>query len=161
MIMKTINILTFLFLIIGGCNLYANKDRKDGSITMELPKIQICDPKIDSLLNIIVLKNSDYLEQGCYILMGLLKESDGSRYINIMIYEKEKFKITCPQNDYPILGYFVFNNQIVLVVGEYQFSGMNFLLNKKKYFTFQCRKTGKEYPPSMYNPPNYLFLYKE
>ena len=147
------------FFCIGKNNILA--DENDHNISIYLPKIVINDMSTDSLINIIIKDNKDYLKKKCFLLVSIIREND-TYYINIVIYEKKKFEIICPKNDYPIIGYFEINGQIVLVVGEYLFSDTEFL-NDKKIFTFKCKKAFEKHiipPPLTYNPPSYKFIYK-
>jgi hypothetical protein len=166
--MKTVIIeLIIILLFTEGCALFVNgknKDLNESDLSMELSEVAINNSKIDSLINIVVYDNQNYLNFGdCFLLMEYFQGDNDTNYVSIMFYEKAKFTITCPKNEYPILGYFEVNNQIVLVVGDTCFDEMRFL-DKKEIFTFKCRKIWKQgtvpSPPSMYNPPFYTFSYK-
>ncbi|KAA6302464.1 MAG: hypothetical protein EZS26_001296 [Candidatus Ordinivivax streblomastigis] len=158
-------ILGVLLLFVGSNSFFACK--KEDSISVELSRVVINNYKIDSMINTVICDNNDYLKQDdCFLLLGLIKNDNDTNYINIVVYEKKKFAITCPENDYPLFGYFEFNNQTFLVVGEF-FIDETLLLNEKKIFTFKCRDNWETWdkphpspPPSMYNPPNYFFVYE-
>jgi hypothetical protein len=144
----------------GGCALYANKNKIDKNIPIELIRIELKDSRIDSLINTILKQNKAYMKKGCYVLIGINKGSeDNSTEIVITLYEKEKFKLSCPENDYPIIGYAEISKQTVLFIGKVYSEKMK-ITEDKKEFTFNCRNEGKNYPPSLYNPAIHKFLLK-
>lgn len=162
--MKTLkNVFIVVYLFISGCTLVANNNK--GNLSMELSRIMINNTKIDSLLNIVISDNQDYLScKDCFLLMNYFHGDNDTNYIRFIPYEKEKFVITCPKNDYSIFGFFEIDNQTVLLVGDIFFDEIRFL-DEKKIFTFRCQKEPKRGtvppPPSMYNPPVYTFLYEK
>jgi hypothetical protein len=151
---KNTTILALIFIIYMG-NIFACKNTKN--ISIALPEIKTEDIKIDSIINLLIEDNQEYLKKGCYILISQERHHE-LKYIDIVIYEKEKFKLNCNKNDYPIIGYTEFNNQTILIVGENYLDKMKFM-DKKKNFIFKCNKVGKKYPPSLYNPHVHRFLY--
>ena len=158
---------TVVFIFMGGCASIANQNKNTNkdNLSMELSKIRINNIKIDSLLNIVMGYNQDYLSnKDCFLLLNYFYRNNDTNYVSIMLYEKEKFKIECPNNDYSILGYFEINNQTVLLIGNTCFDEIRFL-DEKKVFTFDCQKKEEQEtippPPSMYNPPIYTFLYEK
>jgi hypothetical protein len=150
--MKTIRIIILLVFLIGVGNTFAFKNKE--YLSFDIKEVKIKDAKIDSVINVIIENNQKYLKKGCYLLFAIEKSKE--LIFNIAIYEKEKFKFNCCKNEYPILGYTELNNQTILIVGEKRLDIMKFSGNKKT-FVFKLRK--KSYPPSMYNPPVYRFLY--
>lgn len=162
--MKTI-LLLLVSLFTSGCYIVAKKQNvtMENILSMELSKVIINDEKLDSLIAVVISDNRDYLiDTDCFLLMENIKGDNGTSYVNILIYEKAKFTLTCAKSDYPILGYCEVNNQTVFIVGQLRFKKMQFL-EEKKTFNFRCEKTEKEDivppPPSMYNPPFYTFPY--
>jgi hypothetical protein len=156
-----------VFLFMGGCAFFANQNKNTNmdNLSMELSKIRIDNTKIDSLLNLAIADNQDYLSnKDCFLLLNYFYSNNDTNYVSIMLYEKEKFKIGCPNNDYSMLGYFEINNQTVLLIGNTCFDEIRFLA-EKRVFTFDCHKKEERGtippPPSMYNPPIYTFLYEK
>jgi len=143
-----------------GCALQANKNIIEEKIPIKLSKIDLEDSKIDSLVNTIIEQNQEYLEKGCFILVGINRKSEhNSTEVIIIPYEKEKFKLSCPKNDYPIIGYAEIKQQIILFIGEICNEKMK-ITEIKKEFAFSCRQDGKNHPPSMYNPTIHKFILK-
>jgi hypothetical protein len=149
-------LLCILFLFVEKGNLFANETKKN--ISIELPQMKIDDPKIDSLIDLLIMSNHDYLKRNCFLLFSV-KKNNKYITIEIVIYEKRKFKLSCCKNNYSLIGYAEINNQTVFLVGESCLDKIKFT-DKKKIFTFKCNKEEKKYPPSLYNPPIYRFLYR-
>lgn len=139
----------------GGCALCANKSKVEKNIQMELSQIELKDGKVDSLVNVIIKKNGKYLENSCFILVGV-RDDNNSTEVIITLYEKSKFELPCTKNDYHIVGYAEFDHQVVLFIGG-DFGKMEETKNKK-VFIFTCREEGKNHPPSMYNPTIHKFV---
>ena len=155
--MKTLSLLT-ICLCMFGCAI-SNKNKTGDNILIKLPLIKIKSCKVDSLINTLVRDNQYCSEKKCFILVGI-KEIDKHNNTEIFItfYEKKKFELTCPKNDISLVGYSEIDNQTILFVGKV--SNLMKETKEQRDFVFICRKTGKKYPPSMYNPPIYKFLYK-
>jgi hypothetical protein len=146
-----------LLLFINEYSLFA----KNEYISMELHKIKITDNIIDSLISKVICDNKEMLkEKDCFLLVGMIQAENDTNYVNIIIYKKSKFII---DDSSSILGYSQIEEQIVLVLGKCLWGKMQ-LLNDKSKFSFKCKKIYKHGtippPPSMYNPPNYIFLYE-
>lgn len=165
-ILKVTLIIVFLFT--GGYILIANKNintSKD-NLSVEVSKIIINNIKIDSLLNIVITDNQNYLNNNdCFLLMDYFHGDNDTNYVRITPYEKEKFIITCSTKDnHSIFGYFEVESQTILLLGNTFFDEIRFL-NEKEVFKFRCAKKHKKGsvppPPSMYNPPVYTFLYEK
>jgi hypothetical protein len=146
-----------LLLFINEYSLFA----KNKYISMELHKIKITDNIIDSLISKVICDNKEMLkEKDCFLLMGMVKAENDTNYVNIIVYEKSKFII----DECNILGYSEVKEQIVLILGKCLWGKMQLLSDKRK-FAFKYKKIWKNKsisppPPSMYNPPNYIFLYE-
>lgn len=161
--MKIRIIALLLVLFTSGCIIAIKKKNVTGDniLPIELSVVTINNKKIDSLIVVVINDNHNYLKnKDCFLLMEKIKGDNDSDFVNIVIYEKEKFTITCPNNDYPILGYFEVKNQTILVIGNLLFDEMRILDGKKTFF-LKCKRTWKEGitppPPSLYNPPFYTF----
>ena len=153
------------FLFTCGCIFTANKNTNEDNLSIKLSKLIFNNVKIDSLLNVVISDNRDYLNsKDCFLLMNYFQDENDTNYVCFMPYKKEEFTITCSKNDYSILGYFDINNQTVLLVGDTCFDEMKFS-DEKKIFTFNCQEEPEcgtvPPPPSMYNPPVYTFLYEK
>ena len=152
-----------MFLFISIFILIANKNKSN--LSMELPRVIINNIKIDSLLNIVIHDNQDYLSsKDCFLLMNYFHGDNDTNYVCFIPYEKEKFTVKSLKNNHSMYGYFEVDNQIVLLVGNVFFDDMRFF-NEKKTFIFRCQKESKRgtvpLPPLMYNPPVYIFLYEK
>lgn len=150
--MKTIRIIILLLFLIGVGNAFAFKNKE--YLSFDIKEVKIKDAKIDSVINVVIKNNQRYFKKGCYVLFAI--EGSKELIIKIAIYEKKMLIFDCCKNEYPIHGYAELNNQTILIVGEKHFDIMNFSGNKRT-FVFKLRKKG--YPPSMYHPPVYRFLY--
>lgn len=147
-------------MLMNGCALLANKNKIEENILIKLPQIVLEDRKVDSLVNVIIKQNQEYLKRDCFILIGITNgNKHNSTEVIITLYEKKKFKLACPKNDYPIVGYAEISLQTVLFIGKIYNTKMR-VKEDKKEFTFSCRKEGKNYPPSMYNPTIHRFILK-
>ena len=154
---KMLNLLMIsLFML--GCTV-SNKNSSRDTILIDLSLIKIKDIKIDSLINELIKNNQYCSNKKCFFLVGINKR-DKFNNVEVVVtcYEKEKFKLSCSKTDISLIGYSEINNQIILFIGKP--SDIMKDTKEMKTFIFVCRKTGKEYPPSMYNPPTYKFLYK-
>lgn len=166
--MKAREMLLFLVLLImSGCTFMAKKDvlAKDAILSIELSKVVINNEAIDSLIAVVISEQQKCLNNvDCFLLIEKTKGDNDTNYVNIMVYEKAYFRISCPDNEYPILGYLEVNNQIALIVGSLQFDKIH-CLNEKKTFAFKCKiiyRKGVIPPPlRMSNYPFYTFPYKE
>lgn len=156
-----------LLLIISGCTFIGKKDMlaKDTFWSMELSKVVINNEEIDSLIAFVIREQQTCLNnEDCFLLIEKIKCANDTNNINIMIHDKANFRISCPDNDYPILGYLEVNNQIALIVGNLEFDKINYLIEKKT-FVFKCKRTYRKGvippPPPMSNYPFYTFPYQE
>ncbi|MDD4968108.1 MAG: hypothetical protein PHT07_01635 [Paludibacter sp.] len=158
--MKLNYILPFLILMISNILFAKDLDFKN----LKLVPVEIMDAKIDSVLNNVGIKNQKHLNQKGLIAFEIVKVNKLEYNINIVIYNRVLFDRFCQNNKYPIKGYLYFHDYLVFVVGNIEnsfiYKTKNVKMFKFKYNNFKNIKLGIPPPPSLYDPPTYIYKCK-
>lgn len=132
------------------------------NIERELFLIEIKDIKIDSVINQIILKNSDNLDLESLIGLEIYQKTDSIFLVNIAIYEKHHFCIIFQNSDFPLNGYYYKNKHLVVLIGNLHDNLVKILSHCEKYKLICPRYKWNENPNSIlfYDPKFYSYEYE-
>lgn len=132
---------------------------------VELSEIKILNPKMDSLLNIVIKNTKEFSDshKDYYLLYVIKQDSDYN--IHISITSKTSFEYAYHLRNFKIEGFCTIKNQDVLVLDKFYPSIMKRSNVKKIYDFFDIKKNYKKYkvppPPPLSNSTVFNFLLKE